>query len=112
MNNDQVSHKEWQQRAEMLRAKLAECQQYLAKSVDEGKIHVVRAEDAEDALVNAKRGSVLVGLDLVLEHLETQKVVWGGTDTPPEVVLDILRKNIEALKTLVIQGKLPEKNEN
>jgi len=107
-STEHVSESEWQRRAEMLRVKLSECQAFLDKAVQDGKKHAERADRFEDELKAHPRMSVLAGLDLAREHIEAQKNVWRSTDTPPEVVLDMLLKNIAALKTLVIEGKLPK----
>ena len=99
---------EWKRRAEMLRAKLGECQMHLEKAVQDGHKHRERAEVADGALKRSIKGSVQLGLDLALQHLESQKGVWRGTEVPPEVILDMLTKNIAALKEHVEQHNLPE----
>ena len=143
---------EWKRRAEMLRAKLGECQMHLEKAVQDGHKHRERAENAEKkmakalegmeragwpcsldqlpdayvemghelvgarqraevadgALKRSIKGSVQLGLDLALQHVESQKGVWRGTETPPEVILDLLTKNLAALKEHVENHNLPE----
>lgn len=37
------------------------------------------------------------GLDLALQHVEAQKVVWKCTDIPPGALLDMLVRNLHEL---------------
>lgn len=38
------------------------------------------------------------GLELAAKHIEAQKVVWNNVPIPPGHLLDMLAKNIRALK--------------
>lgn len=40
------------------------------------------------------------GLDLAMEHIQLQHTVWDHTTVPPKVLLDMLVRNLQALKDL------------
>ncbi len=42
-----------------------------------------------------------IGVDLAIQHVEAQKAVWKNTGIPPEHLLDMLIKNLQALKQWV-----------